>query len=110
MRLDRRKFFKTTGLLAGLAVLNPLKALGLFKPKPALSMETMKAAFDQVNVCGDGTDGDYIYFTSPEPIKNIYVGHKEPYYWYRGTFNPDVSGEVKALFHFNGKQWIPVED
>jgi len=46
--MDRRSFIKRVGILAGLAILSPLKIFGLLKTEPVLSMETMKAAFDEV--------------------------------------------------------------
>jgi len=72
--MNKRSFLKRAGLLTGLAVLNPLKLLGLFKPKPALSMETMKAAFDEVS--------DGIYFATPEPMTKMYILDKyDPKQW-----------------------------
>jgi len=94
--MKRRSFLKRAGLLSGLAMLNPLKLLELFKPKPALSMETMKAGFDQV------------YFTNPDPIKSFYLGPEEPCCWYKGTLDSDDT--FKDISHRNGKQWIPMED
>ena len=78
--INRRSFIKRTGLLSGLAVLNPLRVLGFFKPDSALSMETI----DGVN--------KIVTFES-----RLYGGKV-------------LGNKITKISYWNGKQWIPVED
>lgn len=96
--MNRRSFIKRTGLLSCLAILNPLRFLGLFKPKPALSMETMLKAFDECEANGSlFKDGDdFLYVATP--------GSQ----WESFYFNEH--GIVEGMSYWNGKQWIPMED
>ena len=80
-QINRRSFIKRAGLLSGLAVLNPLRFLGLFKPKPALGMETMKAAYSVV-------------YDAENHTLHLKL-HRQ---W------------AINLSYYNGKQWIPMED
>jgi hypothetical protein len=78
--MDKRSFLKRVGLLAGLALLNPLRLLGLFKPEPIT-----KPVWD-----------DYLYFATKYPQ------------WERAEISED--GIITGVSYWDGKQWKPVED
>jgi len=91
--MDRRSFLKRAGLLSGLAVLNPLKLLGLFKPEPA----------DVINlgqVWGpsptESLYDDYMYFMTQDTNLRLSAPHRNAW--------------IKNISYWNGNRWIPVED
>lgn len=96
MQLNRRKFIKYTGLLSGLAVFNPLRVLGLFKSKPILNMETMKAMDQGETLTWDISQDDYVYTAFKYPQWN--------------RLSLDEKGVITKISHWNGKQWIQMED